>query len=671
MRPRTVSRGIALTDNAPSGATSSGASARSRARRELEARESGLDRRGRCRRAGTPSTEGPSSTTTGRPAARRTRSPQRPPAAADRDHRIARRSDREVPRMADTGDDDVVRPRVASSRRSPGRIAMVVPPAAFAPRWAAAMTSSSPPVDDDASPLGEEPSDRFGVALVLPSAPYDRHLTCHGCDPRGGGASRGTGRHPRRGRRLRRRLRRAAPREARRDDRESRQLHALTPLLPEAAAGRSSRDTSSCRCGPCARTRSSCSAASSRGTRAEVGRRRDPRGAFEIGYERLVVALGAVPRTFPVPGLAEHGKGFKDVADAIALRNRLLRALESAAARSIRTRPHAISASSSSARATRASKRWPSSTTSPRTPSAGRTRRCAAPRSAGCSSTPLRGSSGDPAQARGVHAPRARGPGDRDPRRHDPRVVRRARSRARDGTRVPARTLVWAAGVRAHPRSRPSTSRSTTAGASSSRNPARRRHARCVVARRLRAPCPNTKTPERSTRQPASTRSGRPGGSRRTSSASRAPYGYRMLGQVATLGRYKGIAELPGIRLRGFPGWWWPGRTTSTRCRRSAGRCASSPTGRSRCSSAATSSSSPRSGTSATSARTSSRSQRSARSAAPSDWPPSSTRAKRSPSRATRSSTTSIVNDAVSSPGFTSSQRSGVDTGAPARGRTE
>ncbi len=29
-----------------------------------------------------------------------------------------------------------------------------------------------------------------------------------------------------------------------------------------------------------------------------------------------------------------------------------------------------------------------------------------------------------------------------------------------------------------------------------------------------------------------------------------------MLGQVATLGRYKGIAELPGFRLRGFPGWF-------------------------------------------------------------------------------------------------------------------
>jgi NADH dehydrogenase len=34
------------------------------------------------------------------------------------------------------------------------------------------------------------------------------------------------------------------------------------------------------------------------------------------------------------------------------------------------------------------------------------------------------------------------------------------------------------------------------------------------------------------------------------------PYGYRMLGQVATLGQYKGIAEIPGLRLRGFLGWF-------------------------------------------------------------------------------------------------------------------
>ena len=34
------------------------------------------------------------------------------------------------------------------------------------------------------------------------------------------------------------------------------------------------------------------------------------------------------------------------------------------------------------------------------------------------------------------------------------------------------------------------------------------------------------------------------------------PYAYRMLGQVATLGRYKGIADVMGIRIRGFPGWF-------------------------------------------------------------------------------------------------------------------
>jgi NADH:quinone reductase (non-electrogenic) len=34
------------------------------------------------------------------------------------------------------------------------------------------------------------------------------------------------------------------------------------------------------------------------------------------------------------------------------------------------------------------------------------------------------------------------------------------------------------------------------------------------------------------------------------------PYRYRMPGQVATLGRYKGIAEILRLRLRGFPGWF-------------------------------------------------------------------------------------------------------------------
>jgi NADH dehydrogenase len=34
------------------------------------------------------------------------------------------------------------------------------------------------------------------------------------------------------------------------------------------------------------------------------------------------------------------------------------------------------------------------------------------------------------------------------------------------------------------------------------------------------------------------------------------PYRYRMLGQVATLGRYKGIADVLGLRFTGFLGWF-------------------------------------------------------------------------------------------------------------------
>jgi len=45
-------------------------------------------------------------------------------------------------------------------------------------------------------------------------------------------------------------------------------------------------------------------------------------------YDQLVVALGSVSRVLPVPGLAEHGVGFKTLPDAIALRNRALLHLE-------------------------------------------------------------------------------------------------------------------------------------------------------------------------------------------------------------------------------------------------------------------------------------------------------------------------------------------------------
>src|SRR6478735_7887870 len=53
-------------------------------------------------------------------------------------------------------------------------------------------------------------------------------------------------------------------------------------------------------------------------------------GQVAVSWQQLVLALGAIPRVVPVPGLAEHGLSFKSLPDAINLRNHVLRRLESA-----------------------------------------------------------------------------------------------------------------------------------------------------------------------------------------------------------------------------------------------------------------------------------------------------------------------------------------------------
>ena len=51
-----------------------------------------------------------------------------------------------------------------------------------------------------------------------------------------------------------------------------------------------------------------------------------------LTYDQLILALGSVSRVLPIPGLAEHGLGFKTISEAIALRNRALANLEIAEA---------------------------------------------------------------------------------------------------------------------------------------------------------------------------------------------------------------------------------------------------------------------------------------------------------------------------------------------------
>ncbi len=49
---------------------------------------------------------------------------------------------------------------------------------------------------------------------------------------------------------------------------------------------------------------------------------------YDYDYDAVVVALGSVARTLPIPGLADQGVGFKTIEEAIYLRNQVLNCLD-------------------------------------------------------------------------------------------------------------------------------------------------------------------------------------------------------------------------------------------------------------------------------------------------------------------------------------------------------
>jgi NADH dehydrogenase len=55
----------------------------------------------------------------------------------------------------------------------------------------------------------------------------------------------------------------------------------------------------------------------------------DPEGNRRtIGYDQLVIALGSVNKLLPIPGVADHAHGFRSLAEAMYLRDHLLRQIE-------------------------------------------------------------------------------------------------------------------------------------------------------------------------------------------------------------------------------------------------------------------------------------------------------------------------------------------------------
>ena len=279
-------------------------------------------------------------------------------------------------------------------------------------------------------------------------------------------------------------------------------------------------------------------------------------GELELRYETLVLALGAITRTLPVPGLAEHGLGFKTLADAIHLRNHVLRRLEAAAAlgdaagRRRQLTFVFVGAGYAGAEALAelsdlvrdALRYYPEL--------AGAEQRWvlvdAAPKILPEIPTRLGEYAARELARRGV----------------DIRVsttLERAEEAAAvlsDGSRLETDTLVWTAGVRPHPLltelGLPLDERGRVLVDETLRVEGRER----LWALGDCARVPNLATPGqadpptcqhalRQARRLAKNLRGTP-----------RPYRYRMLGQVATLGRHKGIADVLGLRLRGFPGWF-------------------------------------------------------------------------------------------------------------------
>jgi NADH:ubiquinone reductase (H+-translocating) len=279
-------------------------------------------------------------------------------------------------------------------------------------------------------------------------------------------------------------------------------------------------------------------------------------GAFEIRYEQLVLALGAVPRTFPVPGLSEHGLGFKDLADAIQLRNRILRELEAAdveldsSARAahlgfvfVGAGYAGVEALAELADLVADALRWyPSLRDAPQ--------RWvlvdAAPKILAEIPPRLGDYAAGELARRGVEI-------------HVGTTLESydgTEAVLSNGTRVPARTLVWTAGVKASPLvglfGMPLDERGRVEVDEHLRV---RAHDR-VWSLGDCAAVPNQATPgsvDPPTCQHALRQARRLA---KNLSGDEEPYRYKMLGQVATLGRYKGIADVMGLRLRGFPGWF-------------------------------------------------------------------------------------------------------------------
>lgn len=288
---------------------------------------------------------------------------------------------------------------------------------------------------------------------------------------------------------------------------------------------------------------------------------------FDLPYHHLVVALGSVSRTLPIPGLAEHGIGFKQVEEAVALRNHVLDRLDVAASTSdpqVRARAlsfvvvgggyagvEALAEMEDMARfATRYVEgvspedlRWVLVEASGRIlPEVG----------------PEMGAyTVDQLRERGIEVRL----GTRLESAVDGVVV------LSDGEQFAADTLVWTAGVRANPAIAASDLPTDDRGRVTAR-PDLRVVGPDGVLHGVWTAGDNAAVPDLTSDQPGATCS--PSAQHAVRQAKRladnlvavlrgrptTDYAHKHAGSVASLGLYRGVAQIYGIRLRGFPAWF-------------------------------------------------------------------------------------------------------------------
>jgi NADH dehydrogenase len=279
-------------------------------------------------------------------------------------------------------------------------------------------------------------------------------------------------------------------------------------------------------------------------------------GLVNVRYRDLVIAIGSISRALPIPGLADHALGFKDLADAIHLRNHVLQRLEAADAAPNETHRErelsfvfvgagyaGVEALAELSDLVRDALRYyPALKVTPQ--------RWvlvdAAPKILPEIPARLGDYAAQQLAKRGVEI-------------HVGTTLESVEPHAAllsNGERILTQTVVWTAGVKANPQLSRFGLPLDERGRVQVDETLRVEGHEHVWALGDNARVPNLATPgefDPPTSQHALRQARRLA---KNIAGEREPYRYRMLGQVATLGRYKGIADVLGLRLTGFLGWF-------------------------------------------------------------------------------------------------------------------